>query len=649
MAEPTETTETTPPARSSSTGPAPRWPTRPRSCCGGWSAGRTPVLRDGQLEAVAALVEDGARVLVVQRTGWGKSAVYFLATALLRARGAGPTLIVSPLLALMRDQVDAARRAGLRAVTVNSANADEWSEVSAALAADEVDLLLVSPERLTNPRFRDEQLPAAGRGHRPAGRRRGALHQRLGPRLPARLPADPRPADDPARRPAGACDDGDRQPAGGRRRGRAARRRRGARAYGARLARPRQPAARRARPAHRRRPAGLAGRPARRAARQRHRLRPDRRGRRGHRGAAAGGRPRRAGLHRAHRPGRPARPRAGAARQRGQGARRDQRAGHGLRQARPRLRRPPRRAGLAGRLLPAGRPGGPRHRARRRAAAAGDRGPRHLGLLRDRVDAAPARRRRRARGAGRRRPARCRRPRSRRSPTCGGPGWSCCSRCSTSTGAVVAGERRLGRRPATGWTYDEERYARVVRRADRRGRGDARLPAHDRLPDALPAGAARRPGGRRLRALRRLRRALGRPDRPRRARSRPRSAPCAGSGCRSSRRSQWPSGMARLGVDLRGRIGAERAGRGGPRGRPAHRPRLGTAAARGADPRRRRRRAGRRRAARGLRRGPGRLGLGRSARPPWSRCPPCGGRSWWPPWPPGSPTWAGCPTSGRSA
>ena len=98
-------------------------------------------------------------MLVVQRTGWGKSAVYFVATALLRARGGGPTLIVSPLLALMRDQVAAARRAGLRAVTMNSANADEWAEVTAALAADEVDLLLVSPERLNNPRFRDEQLP----------------------------------------------------------------------------------------------------------------------------------------------------------------------------------------------------------------------------------------------------------------------------------------------------------------------------------------------------------------------------------------------------------------------------------------------------------------------------------------------------------
>ena len=121
--------------------------------------GADATFRGGQLESVAALVDRGERVLVVQRTGWGKSAVYFVATALLRARGAGPTLIVSPLLALMRDQVDAARRAGLRAMTMNSANAEEWGAVSAALAEDELDLLLVSPERLTNPRFRDEQLP----------------------------------------------------------------------------------------------------------------------------------------------------------------------------------------------------------------------------------------------------------------------------------------------------------------------------------------------------------------------------------------------------------------------------------------------------------------------------------------------------------
>ncbi len=119
--------------------------------------------RDGQFEAVRALVGERRRVLVVQRTGWGKSAVYFVSTALRRGAGAGPTIIVSPLLALMRDQIAAAQRAGIRAVTMNSANAEEWGRVSAALAADEVDVLLVSPERLNNPRFREEQLPDLAR------------------------------------------------------------------------------------------------------------------------------------------------------------------------------------------------------------------------------------------------------------------------------------------------------------------------------------------------------------------------------------------------------------------------------------------------------------------------------------------------------
>ncbi|MGQ2911195.1 RecQ family ATP-dependent DNA helicase [Aeromicrobium sp.] len=114
---------------------------------------------EGQLEAVSALVDDHRRALVVQRTGWGKSAVYFVATSLLRARGTGPTLLVSPLIALMRDQVAAAERAGVRAVSISSANAHEWDDVRARLDADDVDVLLVSPERLTNPRFRDEQLP----------------------------------------------------------------------------------------------------------------------------------------------------------------------------------------------------------------------------------------------------------------------------------------------------------------------------------------------------------------------------------------------------------------------------------------------------------------------------------------------------------
>ena len=114
---------------------------------------------DGQYEAIEALVDGGRRALVVQRTGWGKSAVYFVASLLLRRRGAGPTLIVSPLLALMRDQVAAAARAGVRAVAINSANQLEWDTVREQLAADEVDVLLVSPERLTNPSFRENQLP----------------------------------------------------------------------------------------------------------------------------------------------------------------------------------------------------------------------------------------------------------------------------------------------------------------------------------------------------------------------------------------------------------------------------------------------------------------------------------------------------------
>ena len=84
---------------------------------------------DGQFEAIEALVDGGRRALVVQRTGWGKSAVYFVASLLLRRRGAGPTLIVSPLLALMRDQVAAAARAGVRAVAINSANQLEWDTV----------------------------------------------------------------------------------------------------------------------------------------------------------------------------------------------------------------------------------------------------------------------------------------------------------------------------------------------------------------------------------------------------------------------------------------------------------------------------------------------------------------------------------------
>jgi ATP-dependent DNA helicase RecQ len=122
-------------------------------------AGPDARLREDQWTAISALVEDGRRALVVQPTGWGKSAVYFVATALLRSAGAGPTVIVSPLLALMRNQIEAAQRAGIRAVTVNSTNIEQWQQVYASVATGEVDVLLLSPERLNNPDFRDNVLP----------------------------------------------------------------------------------------------------------------------------------------------------------------------------------------------------------------------------------------------------------------------------------------------------------------------------------------------------------------------------------------------------------------------------------------------------------------------------------------------------------
>jgi len=119
--------------------------------------------RSGQLEAIDALVEQRRRVLVVQRTGWGKSAVYFIATRLLRARGAGPTLLVSPLLALMRNQIDAATRLGLGAETVNSENRDRWDDIKAAIDRDEIDVLLISAQRLANQEFQRDVLPIVGR------------------------------------------------------------------------------------------------------------------------------------------------------------------------------------------------------------------------------------------------------------------------------------------------------------------------------------------------------------------------------------------------------------------------------------------------------------------------------------------------------
>lgn len=120
--------------------------------------------RDGQDVAIRHVVGNLGRLLVVQKTGWGKSAVYFIATKLLREQGMGPAILISPLLSLMRNQIAAAERMGVRAATIHSDNTDEWENVEAALRRDVVDILLISPERLTNEHFRDEVLgPIAGR------------------------------------------------------------------------------------------------------------------------------------------------------------------------------------------------------------------------------------------------------------------------------------------------------------------------------------------------------------------------------------------------------------------------------------------------------------------------------------------------------
>ncbi len=126
--------------------------------------GSRATFRPGQREAITALVEERGRALVVQRTGWGKSAVYFIATRLLRDAGAGPTLLVSPLLALMRNQIESAERAGIRADRIASDNKAEWARIEEQLQNDAIDLLLVSPERFANESFRTEVLPGiAGR------------------------------------------------------------------------------------------------------------------------------------------------------------------------------------------------------------------------------------------------------------------------------------------------------------------------------------------------------------------------------------------------------------------------------------------------------------------------------------------------------
>jgi ATP-dependent DNA helicase RecQ len=164
--------------------------------------GAGAAFRDGQREAIEAVVRDGSRTLVVQRTGWGKSLVYWIATRVRRDQGHGPTLIVSPLLSLMRNQIEAADRLGLRAVTINSANRDDWDDIERKLAQDRIDVLFVSAQRFANEDFNARLLPGIRRrvglfvvdeahcisdwGHEfvPDYRRIGRLLPTLGPDVP---------------------------------------------------------------------------------------------------------------------------------------------------------------------------------------------------------------------------------------------------------------------------------------------------------------------------------------------------------------------------------------------------------------------------------------------------------------------------------
>ena len=136
-------------------------------------ASRVAEFRPGQWEAIDALMNRRECLLVVQRTGWGKSSVYFIATRILRDRDCrrGPTLIVSPLLALMRNQIEAAGRLGVRALFINSTNRQEWPDLRRAVPDDEVDALLISPERFANDDFVEDVLLAHRREHRASGGR----------------------------------------------------------------------------------------------------------------------------------------------------------------------------------------------------------------------------------------------------------------------------------------------------------------------------------------------------------------------------------------------------------------------------------------------------------------------------------------------
>ena len=524
--------------------PRPTSAPRPSATCGPWSAATTRRLHDDQWAAIEALVVDRRRALVVQRTGWGKSAVYFVATLLLRAEGAGPTVIVSPLLALMRNQIAAAERAGIRAVTINSTNIEQWQEIQTAVDAGEVDVLLVSPERLNNPGFRDEVLPRLaatcgllvvdeahcisdwGHDFRPDYRRIRTLLADLPagiPVLATTATANARVSADVAEQLGTATVED---------------------ALVLRGSLDRESLRLGVRPAaHPRAAAGLARRPPRRAARLRHRLLPDGRRHAAGRRLPARPRPRRRGVLRPDRADRAAGARGARSPPAGSrrwwpparsawastppsaswstSARRSRRSPTTSRSAAPAAA--PTSASVV--LLP----------------AAG--GPGHLGLLRlARRSRARTRCATRCACWPRRAAAQHRRARDLRRPRPHPAGAD--AQGARRRRRRTPGPRRLGGdRRRTGATTPSATSG-CSRGAQARAAGDARLPRHRPVPDVVPARPARRPGRRRRRPR------CGRCDTLRRPRALDRGLR------RRRRRGAHPAGASR-----RRRRAAERCGR----------------------------------------------------------------------------------------
>ena len=512
-------------------------------------------------------------MLCVQRTGWGKSAVYFLATALLRERGAGPTLIVSPLLALMRNQIAAAEQLGIRAHTVNSTNRDAWDEVRELLAADAVDLLLISPERLNNPQFREEMLPLFaervgllvvdeahcisdwGHDFRPDYRR---MRDVLGAA---------------ARRASRAGHDGDGQRPRGRRRRRAARRRR-AGAHLPRAARALEPAPggrRAARPADRlawlatwlpQLPgSGIVYTLTKRDAERRRRL-------------------------------------AGRARHRGRGLLRRGRDASERIAVEERLLRNELKAVVATSALGMGydkadlgfvvhyqAPGsvisyyqqvGRAGRGVERAEVVLLRGAEDRRIQDFFIEQAFPRREHVERVLERLEPAASRAPRRRAhraTSTSAAAGWRRCSRCSTSRARSAAtGSRWV--RPGADWAYDAERYAAVTELRRHEQAAMAALRRRRPLPDARAAGGARRPRAGRLRALRGLHRRRASTGRSTRELVRAAALHLRARPLRVEAKKMAPDAEGRDAQDPR-----RRARRGGAGARAARRRRLGPARA----------------------------------------------------------------------